>query len=138
MYVESIDSELLTPEGFRENLLDAGLIAVDITIEEFLIADSWGNKYPKLSIQDRIALAIAKERNIILLTGDMALRKAASVENVRVIGTLGVLDMLYCGNHISSEEYGYCLTELQKHNGIEVRLPKAELIKRLESLKNSK
>lgn len=60
MYTESIDSELLSPLGFRENLLEAGLVGVDITIEEFSLADSWGNTYPKLSIQDRIALAIAK------------------------------------------------------------------------------
>lgn len=80
MYTESIDSELLSPLGFRENLLEAGLVGVDITIEEFSLADSWGNTYPKLSIQDRIALAIAKRRNIVLLTGNMALRKAAVKE----------------------------------------------------------
>lgn len=45
-------------------MLEAGLVGVDITIEEFSLADSWENIYPKLSIQDRIALAIAKQRNI--------------------------------------------------------------------------
>lgn len=51
--------------------------------------------YPKLSIQDRIALAIAKQRNIVLLPGDMALRKAATKEGVSIMGTLGVLGRLY-------------------------------------------
>lgn len=53
------------------------------------------NIYPKLSIQDRIALAIAKQRNIVLLPGDMALRKAATKEGVSIMGTLGVLGRLY-------------------------------------------
>ena len=61
MYFESMTSELLNPEGFKEELEEAGLIGVDISIEEFILANSFGPKYPRLSIQDRIALAIAKE-----------------------------------------------------------------------------
>lgn len=135
MYTESIDSELLSPSGFREDLLEAGLVRVDITIEEFLLADAWGNTYPKLSIQDRIALAIAKQRRIVLLTGDMALRRAATKEGVPIVGTLGILDELYEGSHITSDEYEYCLTEFSKHNGSEIRLPSSELKKRIEKLR---
>lgn len=114
----------------------AGLVSVDITIEEFILAESWGNIYPRLSVQDRIALAIAKERKIILLTGDMALRKAAGKEGVSVLGTIGVLDKLYEGKYILQDEYEYCLSELLKHNGGEIRLPSSELKKRLDNLKN--
>lgn len=60
MYTESMESELLNPEGFKDQLAEAGLVGVDITIEEFLLAQSWGPLYPKLSIQDRIALAHCK------------------------------------------------------------------------------
>ncbi len=135
MYEESINSELISPLNFRNDLLNLGLKSVDITIDEFLLADLWGNIYPKLSIQDRIALAIAKKRNIILLTGDLALRKAALKENVQIIGTLGILDKLYNNTYITSKEYKYCLAELLKHNGGIVRLPKDELIKRINNLK---
>ena len=100
----SIDSELLSPSGFREDLLEAGLVGVDITIEEFSLADSWENIYPKLSIQDRIALAIAKQRNIVLLPGDMALRKAATKEGVSIMGTLGVLGRLYLYEKVRNEK----------------------------------
>ena len=134
MYEESIDSELLTPAGFRQELIDAGLVGVDITFEEFTLAESWGSIYPKLSVQDRIALAIAKKREIILLTGDMALRKAAGKEGVSVLGTIGVLDKLFEGAYIAQEEYEYCLSELLKHNGGEIRLPASELKKRLNRL----
>lgn len=135
MYEESVNSELISPLNFRNDLLNLGLKSVDITIDEFLLADQWGNIYPKLSIQDRIALAIAKKRNIILLTGDLALRKAALKENVQIIGTLGILDKLYNNTYITSKEYKYCLAELLKHNGGIVRLPKDELIKRINNLK---
>lgn len=115
-------------------MIDAGLIGVDMTIEEFSLAELWGNKYPRLSTQDRIALAIAKQRNITLLTGDKALRKAAIQENVAIIGTLGVLDMLFDGNYIDAFEYKYCITKLLEHNGVEVRLPVNELRRRLNML----
>lgn len=117
-------------------MLEAGLVGVDITIEEFSPADSWGNIYPKLSIQDRIALAIAKQRNIVLLPGDMALRKAATKEGVSIMGTLGVLGRLYEGSYITSDEYEYCLSEFLRRNGGVVRLPNSELKKRLAGLKS--
>lgn len=134
MYLESITSELLSPAGFQDELMAAGLVGVDITIEEFELAEAWGNVYLKLSVQDRIALAIAKLRKIVLLTGDMALRKAADKEGVPVLGTIGLLDKLFEGQYITHGEYRRCLEELQKHNGIKVRLPSAELQKRLERI----
>lgn len=134
MYEESINCELLYPPGFLEELIKSGLESVDITMEEFILADKWGSTYPQLSIQDRIALAIAKERKIILLTGDMSLRKAALKENVPIMGTLGILDLLSDGKYITTEEYKYCLTELLKRNGGEIRLPSSEIKKRLERI----
>lgn len=133
MYKESMEEELLSPGGLKEELETAGLIGVDITIEEFMMADRWGQIYKRLSVQDRIALAIAKYRNIILLTGDKALREAAEKEDVRIMGTLGILDELYEGCYVTYDEYMYCLRELEKHNGREIRLPKVEIRKRIES-----
>lgn len=84
-------------------------------------------------VLDRIALAIAKQRGIVLLTGDKALRKAASQEGVSTLGTLGVLDRLLSGNYIDKDEYLTCITSLKQHNGYEVRLPTDELDKRLDN-----
>lgn len=130
MFKESMESEILSPTGFLDELVAAGLVGVDITIEGFLLADRWGNIYPKLSVPDRIALAIAKQRGIALLIGDKALRKAASQEGV---STLGVLDRLLNGNYIAKDEYLACITSLKQHNGYEVRLPADELDKRLDN-----
>ena len=79
-------------------------------------------------------MAIAKARGIVLLTGDGALRKAANMENVDIIGSLGILDLLLDGKHITVDDYVYCLREWQKRNGHEVRLPKSEITLRLERL----
>ena len=130
MFKESMESEILSPTGFLDELVAAGLVGVYITIEGFLLADRWGNIYPKLSVPDRIALAIAKQRGIALLIGDKALRKAASQEGV---STLGVLDRLLNGNYIAKDEYLACITSLKQHNGYEVRLPADELDKRLDN-----
>ncbi len=94
MYEESISRELVYPDGISDRLLELGLQAVDITLEELIYADDLGDKYKQLSSCDRIALSIAKNREIILLTGDGALRNAAGNEGVDVMGTLGILDRL--------------------------------------------
>lgn len=132
MYSEAIDNELLSPKGLGNILLRLGLERVKITeYEEFELAENYGLLYPRLSIFDRIALAIAKKRQLVLLTGDGSLRKAAEKENVVVKGTLFILDELKKGNYIDRNEYKHCLSELQKHNGGIIRLPKDEISLRL-------
>lgn len=134
MNTDAIEDELLSPIGLRDELIHYGLVGVELELEEFELAESFGIKYIKLSIYDRIALAIAKQRKITLLTGDGALRKAAISEGVTVIGTIGILDQLYAGGFIDDSEYKLCLIEFQNHNGKDVRLPKAEIAARIQCL----
>ena len=132
MSKEAIEDELLSPPGLGSRLISFGLVPVEITAEEFFLAERYGNEYLKLSRYDRIALAIAKQREIVLLTGDSALRKAAKQEGVTIMGTLGVLDQLLERRIITEGEYIFCLIELQKYNGGPVRLPKDELDERIK------
>lgn len=134
MSKDAINDELLSPPGLGQKLIARGLLPVEITIEEFFLAQQYGNDYPRLSIYDRVALAIAKERQIILLTGDGPLRKAAGQEGVRIMGTLGILDQLQETGKIEVQELKNCLEQLKAHNGGAVRLPKAEIEKRLSGL----
>lgn len=117
-------------------LCGKGLHLVDLTDTELQLVLSWEQKYRKLSRFDRCALAIALERNCVLLTGDRALRNAAGCEGVSCMGTLGIfgllfeLDILDCGDFLES------LRLLQTHNGQEIRLPANEIddtIKLLEA-----
>lgn len=128
---DAIETEFLTPIDLKSNLLNLGLQIIEINITEFLLAESYTLKYKQLSIYDCIALAIAKNRNILLLTGDKRLCNAAKKEFVEVFGTLGILDQLYNGSYISKDEYDECLNEIKKLNGSCIRLPRIEIEKRL-------
>lgn len=128
---DAVEDELLSPPGLGDKLLQLGLQAVELTTDEFYLAEEYTTKYAKPSLHDCIALAIAKSRGIILLTGDGPLRKAAMAEGVQVMGTIGVLDRLVERELIEREEFRYCIKELLKNNGGKVRLPVVELEKRL-------
>ena len=134
MNKDAIDDELLSPLGMREELLRLGLQPTELTEEEFYYGLKMAEAHLKLSEYDCSALAIAKCRGLVLLTGDAALRKAALGEGVSVMGTIGLLDKLYDDKKISSEEYRECLLLFVKVNGREVRLPMAELHNRLDKI----
>ena len=132
MNQEAAEDELLNPPGLGEDLARKGLQKTELTEEEFFLAEEFVSKYEKPSLYDCIALAIAKARGIIPLTGDGPLRRAAKAEGVKVMGTIGILDQLLEGQYIENEEFFYCINELLKYNGGKVRLPENELKKRLE------
>ena len=131
---DAVDEELLSPPGLGRELVSCGLVPVDISIEEFCLAEQYGYSYRKLSIHDRVALAIAKNRQITLLTGDGALRKAAQHEGVLFMGTIGILDQLWCQQRMNADELKLCLQRLLDNNGGAVRLPETEIRSRLEQL----
>lgn len=132
---DAVNDELLSPAGIKGTLLKNGLVPVEYTAEEFSLADSYGTVYPRLSIYDRLALSIAKQRGIRLLTGDKPLRRAAEIEGVQVIGSVGLLDQLLDGEHITTGQYLECLQLWQKQNGGHIRLPQRALDERIERVK---
>ena len=134
MFREAIEDEFLSPD--TKQAVSLGLVATELSYDEFLLADQYGSTYKKLSVYDRIALAIAKKRSITLLTGDAALRKAAQKENVKIIGTLGILDELLASKLIAESDYKYCLEELDRYNGGVIRLPKDEITKRIQQIES--
>ena len=77
MNSDAIEDELLNPANLKQSLLSLGLKKVELDSTEYLLAAGYALKYKQLSIYDRIALAIAKNRKITLLTGDGRLRTAA-------------------------------------------------------------
>ena len=135
MNEDAVSNELLQPEGLGEKLTGLGLQAVSMIEEEFYLAEKLIEKYRKPSSYDCIALAIAKCRKIVLLTGDGALRKAAIQEGVEVIGSIKVLDLLLENTLIDSSEYLYCLEEFKRHNGEKIRLPVVALQERIDKLR---
>ena len=131
MYEEAVRDELLNPPGLGESLVKSGLQETQLTDEEFFLTEKYIGTYMRLSRYDCIALSIAKARKLLLLTGDRALRKAADMEGVKVMGSIGILDQLLEGDNIIHEEYIDCIKRLLANNGRKVRLPKDELMRRL-------
>jgi len=134
MNQDAIEDELLSPQGLREELLRLGLKPTEMTEDEFYYGLKMAEAHPRLSEYDCSALAIAKYRGLVLMTGDAALRKVALSEGVSVMGTIGLLDKLYEDEKVTLEEYRECLLLLIKVNGMEVRLPYLELQNRLNKL----
>ncbi|MGD9569114.1 MAG: PIN domain-containing protein [Sedimentibacter sp.] len=123
---------MLTPPGIDKSLINYGLISLEITDEEFFYAINIRNRYPKLSGYDAIALAIAKVRSFILLTGDIRLRKAAADEDIGIRGTIWVFDELLRENIITEYEFDEFMKEIKRHNGKDIRLPEIEINKRIK------
>ncbi len=133
IYQDIFDLELQQPETLQKDLLKYGVKVTEFTIEEFFLAAEINSKYPPLSSFDSAALAIAKCRNIPLLTGDKVLRKAAVAENVELIGTIKLCDLLYSQSKITQQEYVECLRLFLNEKSGRVRLPRNELEKRISN-----
>ena len=131
MSADAIEEELLEPPEIREQLLRWGLRPIEIDETEFRLVYEWNAVYKKLSFYDLMALAIAKRRGFILLTGDGALRRAALQEGVEVHGTLWVLDRLIETQKITIEEYHAALIDIRDDDSGMIRLPREEIIKRI-------
>ena len=134
MYEESIHEELLYPEYLAEQLLAKGLLPTNITTDEFFFAEKVVKAQPKLTRHDAIALAIAKERKICLVTGDRRLRAEAERHGVSCMGTIGILDRLAKLKLITLQEQHACWLSLRAENGRVIRLPKHELNTRIAKL----
>jgi predicted nucleic acid-binding protein len=85
------ESELSERHG---HLLQAGLKVKSLTPEFVEKMEILNVKYPRPSIMDRLALALALQEQCPLLTGDRDLRAAAKGEGVEVHGTLWIVEQL--------------------------------------------
>lgn len=129
----------------RKCVKENKILITDVTTSELKLAVSYQSIYrpskvsKAISLQDSIALAIAKERNWILLTGDSGLREAAKFEGVECHGTLWIFDQLKDNKFISNNEYLLAMNKLLDAVTSKKRyLPKDEIQKRIESIKNIK
>jgi len=93
--------------------------------------------HPKLSRYDSHALAVAKARNLYLLTTDGPLRKVARQEGVDVMETLGLLDLLLEERIIEQDMYVNIMQRIQRANGGKIRLPTSEIDARIKGTSDS-
>lgn len=91
--------DLLYEEELREehpHLREFGLRTLELSEETVAWAETLITRYAKTgaSINDLLALALARQEQTTLLTGDGKLRSVAEVENIPVHGTLWLMEQL--------------------------------------------
>ncbi len=119
--------ELKEPDG--RSLVSMGLKSLELTGEQVLYVRRIARQYPGPSRVDLFALVLAKDLNVVLLTGDLHLRKAATAEKVVVHGTLWLLDQLVKYKILEPIEAIGALAAMRKNNS---RLPRIECEKRIK------
>ena len=123
--------EFLKSQDMRNDLVKYGLQLTDVTVEEFTDALKYKDCYPQLSVYDTFALAIAKRRNWVLLTGDRPLRNAANKEGIEYHGVIWIYDQLKAQGKMVEAEYSAVIDDLiVAVNSGRCRLPMDELVKR--------
>lgn len=109
-----------------------GLSILDVNAEFMAMADQWQDIYPDPTMNDLFAMALAKQEQSPLLTGDQRLRRAAEMEKIEVHGTLWLMDRMHHEEIITIKimEKAYDLMRDAKR-----RLPWGEADKQIINLK---
>jgi hypothetical protein len=110
--------------------LGLGLGVEEVSKEGVTNALRFRRQRPSLSVPDSFALALAKERQWLLLTGDGKLRELARGEDVECHGVLWLLDVMEVAGTPAVQSLHDGLTTLAAHP--RCRLPRREITIRLE------
>lgn len=81
-------------EAQHSHLPELGLQIGELTSQSMYDAAGLIKRYGELSRNDCFTLALARQEQCPLLTGDKALRKAAQIEQVKTNGTIWVVNQL--------------------------------------------
>lgn len=130
--VDFVIAEITNPE--QSEAISALVVEGKIRIESFNPEElfeiiSEHSVVPgNISIPDCSVCYYARKHSATLLTGDRQLRKYAEASNVAVRGILFIFDELVANNILTTSQAAMKLRELL---GINVRLPKSEIEKRI-------
>lgn len=91
-------------EQHHNYLLDIGLQTIELNSETLQYVQKISGKYPKTSGNDRFALALARQEECPLLTGDRDLRVAANIESIDVKGTIWIVNQMVMNCLITVEK----------------------------------
>ena len=116
-----LEDELLEPSG--ASLIRLGLQRGELSGEEVLAVGKLYEHHSNIAVEDLFALMLALGRGLTLLTGDNNLRKLANKHNVKVHGTLWVLDEMVEKNILKSVEASRALHSMLEQGS---RLPSHE------------
>lgn len=133
VFHSNVDKEMYSE--VRKYAKENKIKIIDATIEELKLSMMYHAKYSSISEEGCIALAIAKQRNWILLSGDGHLRNTAQLENVECRGTLWIYDELLDKKLLSNDEYLDAMCKLlDATDNRKRRLPRNEILNRIERI----
>lgn len=118
-------------EAQHSHLSTLGLQLGELTSQSMLAAVELIQRYGELSRNDCFTLALARQEQCSLLTGDQDLRKAAEVEQVKTNGTIWVVNQLVTHQFIDKPQ-AKAAYDRMKANGR--RLPWALALRQLDEL----
>lgn len=127
LFVEELEEE-------HANLPNLGLVLKEVSSESMIYAMQLTGTYPQASRNDCFALALAKQEKCPLLTGDMALRRAAEKEAAIVKGTIWLVTQLVVQQKINIEQARDAYRQMQANGR---RLPWSIAEKALEELEQT-
>lgn len=88
-----------------------------------------GAKYPKPGRIDLMAIALARQEQSRLLTGDQALRETGKAEGIEVVGTIWLVGEMVSAKIITKKNARTAYAKMKESNR---RLPWAEIDKQLQ------
>ena len=94
------------PDGFADLSYDLVEANEDSTVPE------------ELDAGERAAVAVANERDTVLLTDDLAARESASNEGIEVHGSIGVIALGYAREIIDRDEAASYMQALQRETSL--------------------
>ncbi len=106
LFVEELEED-------HPHLQDLGLALKEVSAESMMYAMQLTGTYTQASRNDCFALALAKQEQCPLLTGDMALRKAAEKEAAIVKGTVCLVSQLVVHQQINTEQARAAYKQMQ-------------------------
>lgn len=118
-------------EALHPGLPEQGLRLKELLPETMAFAWQLTQRITGPSRNDCFALALAKQENCPLLTGDQALKKAAAAENIVVMGTVWLVEQLVQHRIVAAED---ARSAYQRMKAAARRLPWEEAFHRLEKL----
>ena len=117
-------------------LLDKGLSVMSLegTFMEMSFELNAQHRSAGLSVNDCMALVLAKQEKCPLLTGDAALRQISILEQVEVRGTLWLVRQLFLASIITVEQASLAYDAMKRAGS---RLPWAEVAAQLSEFRSS-
>ena len=117
-------------------IVQAGLQVLELQAEavEYASTQFQADKADRLSFMDCIALALARQEECVLLTGDARLRKRAEDQCIDVKGTIWLVQQLFDNNLIDADHAEDAYKKMRNDGS---RLPEKEINKQLKTFRNS-